>query len=307
MKKFPAFLLRSCLLLCTLWGNAQVAVTNFDDTIIPEKYQLQFDEDNRKLSDYTDSLTSVANRTHSLLLAVERGDIKNYSKDSLAAVLKEQGNEIYIKQIAFIKQYPSSYASLFNFKRSILTSHRFSPDSLLQIFTLIDKDLRETPLGVSVRERIKLKESININKEVPVFSFRTQKGQRSNLGSFRQQKYILLCFWASWCGPCVKNIPLLKKIDSIYYNKGLQLISASIDKKQSDWLTALQKHNMPWLQTCNLPDYIQDADLMKLYPIDYIPQYFLIDKAGKLIYHSALSNDDDEHSKLQDLLSDIFE
>lgn len=171
----------------------------------------------------------------------------------------------------------------------------------------LDKDVRKTPLGIRVAESIERKKALQINNEVPLFSFKTPNGQTVKLAAFRNQKYVLLCFWASWCGPCVQNIPFLKKIDSIYRDKGLQLISVSSDRNETDWLAALQKYDMPWLQTCNLPFYTTGPRLSDLFQIYYIPQYFLIDKAGKLIYQSFLNKDTDDYAMLQYMLKQMFD
>lgn len=161
--------------------------------------------------------------------------------------------------------------------------------------------MQATPLGHYVAESIYQKQSLFLNNEMPVFSFRTDKGLAINLSSFRGQKHVLLCFWASWCGPCKRNIPFLKKIEEEYKGQGLQVISVSIDSDTSNWLGAVAKYGLGWLQTCDLPAYVA-VSLQTLYQIAYVPQYYLLNKEGKLIYQTHLSNEDDDYSILQEVL-----
>ena len=254
-----------------------------------------------KYNDYTNPSIERLSKTEALLDAVNKGYLKNFDKDSLSSVYQLQKDSTFIQKIAFIKQKPGSYASLFAFSQWILISPRFSPDSLNNIFALLDEELRETTLGKSVKESIKRKELLQLDSEIPDFIFTTQ-GKLSRLTAFRGQKHVLLCFWASWCGPCVRNIPLLKKIDSIYSKKGLQIISISIDKNKEEWLSALKKYNMPWLQTLDTRNDTEKGNIQTLYEIYYIPQYFLVDKNGKLIYQGFLTDDTDDHDLLKDVL-----
>jgi thiol-disulfide isomerase/thioredoxin len=210
----------------------------------------------------------------------------------------------FLRTIDFIKQNPNSYSSLVNFKRLLVP--RIDPDSLLSIYGFFSKDLHSTPLGTSVYLSIKRKQSLRLKAEVPLFSFKTNDGYIFNLSSFRNKQYVLLCFWASWCGPCIRNIPFLKVIEQEYRLKGLQVVSVSIDDDPQKWLDAVEKYSMPWLQSCDLPPYITDAKVRSLYELDFIPQYFLIDKEGKMIYQNILSKDNDEHSALKQVLEKVL-
>lgn len=98
----------------------------------------------------------------------------------------------------------------------------------------------------------------------------------------------------------------MKRLNETYADKGLQMISVSIDANLEKWTSSLKRYDLPWLQTCNLPPYINEQNVRSLYYINYIPQYFLLDKNGKLIYHNTQLKDGDDYNILQELLENLM-
>ena len=85
-------------------------------------------------------------------------------------------------------------------------------------------------------------------------------------------------FWASWCGPCRKEIPNLKKLYELYKSKGLEIVSVSIDQKEDAWKKALAEEKLPW------PNGLDRAGIADSYKVRFIPAIFLVDGAtGKCI------------------------
>lgn len=92
------------------------------------------------------------------------------------------------------------------------------------------------------------------------------------------KKYLLIDFWASWCGPCRKEIPNLKSCYAQYASKGLQIISVSIDKSDVAWKKALKEEQLAW------PNGIDKAGIADAYKVKAIPAMFLVDvQSGKII------------------------
>ena len=91
------------------------------------------------------------------------------------------------------------------------------------------------------------------------------------------KQYILIDFWASWCAPCRKEIPTLKRLYAEYAEKGFEIVSISIDKKEADWSKALEDEQMPWI------NYMDNNGIAKLYKVKSVPTMYLIDQNGVLI------------------------
>jgi len=228
-------------------------------------------------------------------------------KDSLHKVTAGNIKKLMDKKLQFIKKNSNSYFSLYEFGTSIVTtSTLYSADQLFNVYLNFNNKLKASELGKEVYTIINKKKALVLNNEIVNFSFISNNNKKYSLSQFKENEYILLCFWASWCAPCKKNIPFLKDINLKYSFKGLQMISVSIDDEKTNWLSALNKFEMPWIQTCDLKPFITEKEKLRdVYYIHAVPQYFLIDKNGIIIYHNFQLKDDD-YSILSKTLNNIF-
>lgn len=114
-----------------------------------------------------------------------------------------------------------------------------------------------------------------------------------------QGHYVLLDFWASWCGPCIGSMPLMKEIHKAYADRGLQIIGLSFDKTREAWLSAINQYELPWLQLSDLKGW--DSVTSEVYGIQAIPETVLIAPDGIIV--STGLRDEQLKSKLEDIFS----
>jgi len=115
-------------------------------------------------------------------------------------------------------------------------------------------------------------------QRAPLLNAKNEAGQNAEIGALKKgQKYVLVDFWASWCVPCRKSIPSLKKVYTDYKDKGLQIVSISIDKKEGDWLKAQQEEKLPW------PSFLDSGATANAWKVQAIPAMFLLDEQGKVV------------------------
>jgi thiol-disulfide isomerase/thioredoxin len=117
-----------------------------------------------------------------------------------------------------------------------------------------------------------------VGKKAPSLAFVDSLQKPVSFASLAKgKKYVVIDFWASWCVPCRKAIPALKKFYQEMGSKGVAIISVSIDKKETDWVKANTAEQFPW------HSFLDRAGLADAYNVKAIPAMFLLDGEGKVI------------------------
>ena len=112
------------------------------------------------------------------------------------------------------------------------------------------------------------------------------KGNNVALSSFRGE-LVLVDFWASWCGPCIKEQPELIKLNNAYTGK-FSIYSVSMDTKKALWLAAIVKQKLPWTQVSDLKYW--NSPVVNDYKLQSVPLNFLIDKNGIILAKNIHGN-----------------
>lgn len=127
-------------------------------------------------------------------------------------------------------------------------------------------------------EQEKVAETVSVGKMFKDINAKDADGNVVKLSDVvAKNKFTVLEFWASWCGPCRAEIPNLKKAYEKYRSKGLEIYSISIDQKPADWKKALEEEKTKWIQV------LDSEKGTEKYAIQGIPTSFLIGKDGKIV------------------------
>ena len=205
--------------------------------------------------------------------------------------------ESQAKVLEFIKSNPNSMVSLM----SLLQLAGPSPevDVIEPLLQGLSSELQETSQAKMLAQTLQKAKNIGIGSIAPEFTQNDTEGNPVSLESFRGQ-YVLLDFWASWCGPCRQENPNIVSAYNKYKDKNFTVLGISLDRPNGKeaWLKAIQDDKLAWTQVSDLKFW--DNDVAKLYGIRSIPQSYLLDPEGRIIDKNLRGQA--LHDKLAELL-----
>jgi thiol-disulfide isomerase/thioredoxin len=150
----------------------------------------------------------------------------------------------------------------------------------------------------SLERRKRQQETSGVGSDIKDFTAKSLDGKDIALKDVRSRnKYVLVEFWASWCGPCRAEIPHMKKAYEAYHGKGFEIFSFTIDDSRAAWEKASDEEKLPWINT----GMGSQSEPKKMYEVSGVPANYLVDAGtGKVIARDLRGYKLDE--KLKELL-----
>lgn len=132
------------------------------------------------------------------------------------------------------------------------------------------------------KKRIEEENKTAVGRSAPDFNGKSYTNENVRLSDYVNKKVVLLDFWASWCVPCMRNMPKLKELFNEYKDYGLEIIGISLDSDSEVWIQTISQNGMEgW--THILEEMDDGGKLSDIYNVDVIPTYILIDKCGTIV------------------------
>ena len=198
---------------------------------------------------------------------------------------------------SFIKNHPASPVSLLILQQ--YAGHDINIDEIEPLFNQLSATVKAWPSALQFKERMDIAKRTSIGQMAADFTQADTLGNPVSLSSLRG-KYLLVDFWASWCGPCRAENPNVVNAFNKYKDKGFSVLGVSLDRPgaKAAWLKAIHDDKLAWTHVSDLQFW--NNAVAQLYGIQSIPQNLLLDPTGRIIGKNLRGQD--LHNKLEEVL-----
>ncbi len=261
-------------------------------TIEGSSSQTVYEEYNNELSGINKSYDALNKLGHDIF---ESGKLNRAIADSLVSVTQKLDSNKTVKISSFVKDHPSSVVSAWAINKNLL----FDPNPVIlePLYQKLSAANQTGIYGSLIHAAIQNAKATVIGRKAIEFTQPDTSGKSISLSSIKS-KYLLVDFWASWCGPCRAENPNVLKAYRQYKPKGFEIIGISLDSDREAWLKAIKKDNLSWTEVSDLKAWNNPVSLA--YGVKGIPFNVLLNKDGIIIAKNLRGNN------LQDKLREIF-
>lgn len=248
-------------------------------------YKVEGSKETSLFMEYNKLLEGNSRRMDSLNEAfrsqMSMGNLDSLKMDSLSKTFEAPFNKIMndlnVKLSEKIAQHPDMFASM-------IAIQNLEPDKYAATYKALDAGLsKKYPDDRNVKkfhEVVGRMLATTIGEQAPEINLPDLSGKNVSLTSLKG-KVVLVDFWASWCGPCRKEMPNVVKAYAKYKDKGFEIYGVSLDMDKPSWEQAIVKDGITWIQVSDLKAW--DCEASRLYGVQGIPYTVLLDKEGKII------------------------
>jgi peroxiredoxin len=216
-------------------------------------------------------------------IATDLQNARANGKDAFIESLREEYLELQEEaksyEISFAAEHPGSLITVLLIER-MFASKAVEELKIKELIEAITPEIKESDAGKKLMTLWEANLSTAIGSNAIDFSGPNPNGEIISLSNLKG-KVTIIDFWAAWCKPCRAENPNVVAVYNQYHDKGLEIISISLDKKKEDWIAAIAADQMDWHHISSLA-YFSDP-IAKQYNINAIPATFILDENGTIV------------------------
>lgn len=275
--------------------NAEITVT----TNAEKKSKITGTANNGLLQTFLDAeseLTQKRNDVSAVLREAQQANTLTPEQlKSLSGTIEKYDRELQTAVLEFVK---NNINNVVGFSQVHKVSG-FSHEQLKEVVSGATEETLKKPIVAKLVARIQGFENTAIGQRFTDFRMSTPEGQDIALSDYAGKgKYVFIDFWASWCGPCRKEIPYLLEAYKKYKDKGFEIVGVSFDADHKSWMKGIKDFGLTWPQMSDVKGWNSEA--VPLYAISGIPHTILLDKDGIIIAKNLRGKELEE--KLKEIL-----
>lgn len=259
--------------------NENLTVSIYKDSMYSSK--ATGSNTNALYNEYNATIKNITNRKKENLLATRKS--QKEQDGEMVRILKEEKklliNEELSYKLQFVNNNPNSLFTIIALSE-MLDNKEISSGEVSLILKKLSPKIANSNMSKILENSLKDIRSAIVGGKAPGFSAPTPTGETLSLKD-ALGKYTIIDFWASWCKPCRIENPNVVKEYNKYHDKGLNIISVSLDKTSQRWLKAIEDDKLDWFHVSNLMAW--QEPIARQYNVRSIPATFLLDENGIII------------------------
>ncbi len=265
--------------------NSQIGFTAHADTLWEPAINGSAVHD--EYNSFQESLNGIYAKARELYTSYREAD--KAGDEETAKTIEVKINAVYDEveeyQLAYLDEHPASYIAPYVVQN---LHYGKEADEIEDMLAKLDPSLQESSLLGSISRRVEILKTVAIGMPAPEFTQNDPLGNPVSLASFKG-KYLLIDFWAAWCGPCRGENPNVVKAYNKYNDKGFEILGVSLDDARENWLKAVQDDGLTWTQVSDLKGWSNEVAAQ--YAISSIPSNLLLDQEGVIIKKNLRGDD----------------
>ena len=253
-------------------GKINVALTKDNDAVTGTPNNDAYQEIRAQINDISKKMNAIYEAMGNTSLSDEQKE----AKQKEGAQLEEQ----YDKAIKEgVQKNITNPVGVFLFKQTFYNNSTDENEALLQ---QIPANFQNDETIVRIKEMTDKQKKTAVVTQFVDFEMQTPEGKTVKLSDYvGKGKVVLVDFWASWCGPCRREMPNLVETYAKYKGKNFEIVGVSLDQDAAAWKESIKKLNMTWPQMSDLKFWQSEG--AQLYAVNSIPHTVLIDGDGTII------------------------